>query len=170
MKSGSYYYATFHYKSVSGSYQTALANAQQQANYFVSLLNSAPINWYAALDWEYESGQTTVLSSSQMATCINTFCDIVKNAGYTPCLYASASVIFDDMAYGSVNYPFWVAYYWRYGTDLDFTDHDGSFPNTNYGRLMQNNKSKITMWQFTDEGYGKKYGCGSADCDKSYLY
>ena len=167
---GAYNYATWHYKSVSSNYNDALANAKKEANYFVSRLNSVTVTSYVALDMEIESSASTVLSSSQLTDISNTYMNILRSAGYKVLLYANADWVFNRLVTNKIAYPLWIAYYWRYGTPLDFSSHDGSFPNTSYGQKMKAISSKITMWQFTDEGYGKKYGSGASDMDKSYAY
>ncbi|KAH7831877.1 putative Glycosyl hydrolases family 25 [Monocercomonoides exilis] len=167
---GAYVYATWHYNTVSSNYNQAVANAKSQANHFISRLKSTHITSYVALDMEMEPKYSTVLSASQMTEISNMFMDMVKSAGYKVVLYANGDWIFNRLITNNIKYPIWCAYYFKYGTAMDFPMWDGSLPNTTMGKKLQSIKSKIMMWQFTDEGFGKKYGLGSTDCDKSYAY
>jgi len=167
---GAYLFATYHYASVSGTYNDALTHARSQANFFVSVLKTASINTYVALDLEMESGQSTKLNAAQLTEAANVFLDVVKSAGYNPVLYANGDWIFNRLNQANIRYPIWCAYYFRYGTAMDFTMWDGSFPNTTYGNKMKSIKDRIKMWQFTSEGFGGKYGVGSSNLDKNYAY
>ncbi|KAH7831968.1 putative Glycosyl hydrolase [Monocercomonoides exilis] len=169
---GAYHFATFHFTDVSPDYNAALANAKTQANWFLSVLKTVKINSYVALDFEMQSGHTMNLNAAQATECILAYLNIIKNAGYKPILYSGASMLYSSVNVTKImqQYPLWCAYYFKYGTAMDFPMWDGSFPNTTWGKRMQAWKSGIKMWQFTSEGYAKKYGCGGTNLDKSYLY
>lgn len=83
------------------------------------------------MDYEYawEGGLTgrlynAHLSKSAATTVINTFCSTVEASGYVGMLYASKSVITDDMNITSINnkYPIWNAQYNDSDT-LTYTDN-----------------------------------------------
>ena len=168
---GAYYFANWHYSVVSGNYYFAKENAIKQTNYFLNVIKSAPITSFVALDMEYESGYTTVLSKAQLTELSNMCMDMMKAAGYTPLLYVGADWCFNKLVTDSIAYPLWIAYYYRYGTITDFKDGTrGYFPNTSWGKKMLSIDPRVYMWQFTSEGYGSKYGVGSTGLDKNYCY
>lgn len=96
------------------------AEARQEAAYTMNLVSSYNINLPIVMDYEYawENGLTgrlynAHLSKSAATTIINTFCSAVEAKGYVGMLYASKTVITDDMNVNSINskYPIWNAQY-----------------------------------------------------------
>ncbi len=100
--------------------------------------------------------------------------EMIKAAGFSPCLYASASWIMTHVDLSHFKYPFWVAYYKWYGKPKNFDNAPETFPSNTgtYGRWMNQHKAQICLWQFTSEGYADTYGCthGSNGLDKNWLY
>jgi len=170
LRLGAYVFATYHYKSVSSNYNAAVTNMKAQANTFINHLKTIRVTGMAVLDLEMESSQSTALTMEQLTTLSNQFLDIVKAAGYKAVLYANADWVFNRLVTRNLKHPIWMAYYFRYGTPMDFRDHDGSFPNNTLGNKMRSIESQIIAWQFTSEGYGSKYGVGSTNLDKNYAY
>lgn len=168
---GSYLFATWHYASVSPDFETAKANAKQQADYFVSLLKQAPVNSFAALDLELEQGQNCNLSPSQLSVCANLFLDVLKRSGHPPLLYCSIAWLYEKMDAAQLKYPFWIACY--HEVDADFSSQPPEqFPATRYGEMLQQlyQNKRLAMWQFGSVGGGTAYGCGSVNVDKNWAY
>lgn len=96
------------------------AEARQEAAYTLNIVSSYNLTLPIVMDYEYawEGGLTgrlynAHLSKSAATTVINTFCSTVEASGYVGMLYASKSVITDDMKITSINnkYPIWNAQY-----------------------------------------------------------
>lgn len=94
--------------------------ARQEAAYTLNIVSSYNLTLPIVMDYEYawEGGLTgrlynAHLSKSAATTVINTFCSTVEASGYVGMLYASKSVITDDMKITSINnkYPIWNAQY-----------------------------------------------------------
>lgn len=160
---GSYHYATFHYSGNSTD-KTAVAKAKAQAQTAIAFLKGKAIDSFVALDLELEPGTTTSLSRSAMTNAANAYMDELKKAGYTPCLYCSVSWLYDKMNPADVKYPLWLAYYHKSGKVST------EFPNTSYGLKMKALRSKIWLWQYADDGEGKKYGVSSTGIDLNHRY
>lgn len=107
------------------------AEAKQEAAYTLNIVSSYNLTLPIVMDYEYawEGGLTgrlynAHLSKSAATTVINTFCSTVEASGYVGMLYASKSVITDDMNITSINnkYPIWNAQYNDSDT-LTYTDN-----------------------------------------------
>lgn len=107
------------------------AEARQEAAYTLNIVSSYNLTLPIVMDYEYawEGGLTgrlynAHLSKSAATTVINTFCSTVEASGYVGMLYASKSVITDDMKITSINnkYPIWNAQYNDSDT-LTYTDN-----------------------------------------------
>lgn len=105
--------------------------ARQEAAYTLNIVSSYNLTLPIVMDYEYawEGGLTgrlynAHLSKSAATTVINTFCSTVEASGYVGMLYASKSVITDDMKITSINnkYPIWNAQYNDSDT-LTYTDN-----------------------------------------------
>lgn len=96
------------------------AEAKREAAYTMNLLSGYNINLPIVMDYEYawEGGLTgrlynAHLSKSTATNVIKTFCSTVEAKGYVGMLYASKTVITDDMNAASIAslYPVWTAQY-----------------------------------------------------------
>ena len=156
---GVYQFANFHYNATK---EAALPKAKEQANYLLNLLSGKKIAGYVCLDLELESGYSLNMTAQELTDVVNYYCDIIQNAGYKPMVYCSVSWMQNNLVASDIHAPFWLAYYNDTGSY--------NFPNTGYGQYMDTNKGKITMWQYTDQGDGSKYGTESEYVDLNRLY
>ena len=174
LKLGFYGFLTAHYDAVNGkSFEVARKEMQKQVNHWVSLAKQYEINNWFALDLELESRQTCSLSKEQLTTLANEAMDIMSSAGFGVCIYASASWFISRMNASEIRYPFWVAHYLWSPNDPDFNTggNDGTLPSVGtYTSFYKTYAHKICAWQFGRIGYGYKYGAGSANLDKNWLY
>lgn len=160
---GSYFYATWHYSSNSKTKASALNLAKLQTNKIISILKKVKINGYVALDLEFENNCNTKLTKAEMTDIANTVCDMIKNAGYKPMLYASISWLYEYMLPANIKHPLWVAYYNSQITSNNFCV--GS-----YADKFKAIKDKVYFVQFTEKGTGSAYGAGSKYIDLNYCY
>lgn len=166
---GVYHFATFHYKnwtlsdgSKNVSKATSMKLAKYQVDTLLSYLKGKKITGYVCLDLELEGGQTLLLNKQELTDVANYWCDLVEQAGYKPMIYCSVSWMQNNLIPSQIHAPFWVAYYNDTGSY--------NFPKTGYGQYMDSNSGKITMWQYTDQGNGAKYGTESEYIDLNRLY
>ena len=160
---GSYFFATWHYSGNSKGYEAAQRLAKEQTNKVISILKKAKIGGPVALDLEFEKGCSTKLTKSELTDIANTVCDMIKNAGYEPLVYASISWLYEYMLPAKIKYPLWVAYYNSQITSDNFCV--GS-----YADKMKAIKDKVYFVQYTDKGNGSSYGAGSSYIDLNYCY
>ena len=162
------------------------AEARQEAAYTLNIVSSYNLTLPIVMDYEYawEGGLTgrlynAHLSKSAATTVINTFCSTVEASGYVGMLYASKSVITDDMKITSINnkYPIWNAQYndsdtltathsyWQYDdngtvagisypTDLDFKYVNTPAAPTELTFKSSTNSSITLTWNKVPEVYG----------------
>lgn len=174
LKLGGYGFATWHYRSLNGgSVTTARALMQSQVNKWIELAQQSGVDWWFAIDQELESGNSMGLSMDDNTTLISEAATLLSNAGLNPCLYCSVSW---DMSYiktANLNCPYWMARY--YDGIADFGDSGSninSLPAGQYTNWMLSlyNQGKLVGWQFASQGYGSKYGAGSASIDRNIFY
>jgi len=122
-----------------------VAEAIEEANFVLERIAPYKISAPVVYDWETvadEQARTTELSAETRTDCAVAFCETIRRAGYTPCVYFNR-----DMGYYGydlrrlTDYMFW------------FTLPESRFPNFYYA---------CSMWQysFTEEIPGVS---GSAD-------
>lgn len=130
--------------------------AVEEANTLLSNVYMYNITMPLVIDYEgfnqnERIGQAN-LSKAQYTNIVSAFCERIKNAGYTPMIYASASFFTNYLEgeYLSNAYRIWSAAY--------------SYPPEHY------NSVKYDFWQFTSSGNGSQYGMGSNSVDLDYWY
>lgn len=171
---GGYGFGTWHYKSKNGdSVDEARVLMWKQVNYWIERAKSAGCDSWVVIDQELEKDQKMGLSKADNTALLIEAASLIKTAGFSPCLYASASWISSNVDLTRFTFPLWVAYYKWYGTAKDF-DEVETFPSkgSTYSNWMIQHQDQICMWQFTSEGYASKYGCTHASdaLDKNWIY
>lgn len=156
---GVYQFATFHYNTTK---QKAMQKAKTQADYLISILKGKKIDGYVTLDLELESGYKLIMSKNDLTDVTNYYLGLIEKAGYKPMLYCSVSWLQNNLDQRRIKAPLWVAYYNDTGSYR--------FPNTGYGKYMNSIDDQITMWQYSSEGNGAKYGASSEYIDLNRLY
>ena len=172
MKHGGYGFGTWHYKDVASSYAVAREVMKVQVTKWIELAKKyACISWIG-IDQELETDHKMNLNKEDNTELLCEAAQMIENAGFHPCLYASASWIMERVDLNKFTWPLWVAYYKDYGHNKDFCDVSTAFPSGRYGDWMNQYKDRICIWQFTSEGYADKYGCVHVtnDLDKDWLY
>ncbi|EFQ43292.1 glycosyl hydrolase family 25, partial [Lactobacillus crispatus CTV-05] len=130
-----YHFATFSANS---------AAAKNEANYAIASAKAVGLGAgsYLACDYESGDGNNIYGGKNPTANAINAFMSKVKAAGYKPLLYASSSVLRNNINTNSVVNKFpnslWVAGYAVSGR----VDN----PNFDYFPSMKG----VSIWQFTD--------------------
>lgn len=165
---GSIYYDDYFVENVRGAaaagidvgvyfYSTAItiSEAKEEAAWVINEINknglASYINYPIAFDMEEVYGHSdrrhNGLTSEQYTKMARAFLDVVKQNGYTPCLYASASYFYDvwDMDYFD-DCVIWLAQY------NDVVDYDVDYD----------------IWQYTASG--KVSGNGTTYCDLNIEY
>lgn len=163
MPLGAYMFATWHYSSVSPDFKTAKKNVQTQTETALSYLSGKKITAPVAVDLELESGAKLELSKKELTELAEYAMDIIKKAGYTPMLYCSVSWLYDRMEPDKLTRPLWLAYYFE-GAKQD------KFPDTKYGKLLEAQKKKLVLWQYSSTGQGSFYGASSKFVDLNFDY
>lgn len=124
--------------------------AIEEANYALSKVKGYNITMPIVFDFEYYSGgrlEKAKLTKQQRTNICLAFCNRIKAAGYTPCVYANKSMLNDDMYASQVSakYPIWLAHY------TSKTNYTGTY----------------TYWQYSSEGSVNGI---SGDVDMNYAY
>ncbi|KRM03541.1 hypothetical protein FC59_GL001191 [Lactobacillus kitasatonis DSM 16761 = JCM 1039] len=134
----------YHFATFSSNSSAAVA----EANYAIKAAQAfgLPKGSYIACDYETGQGNNIYGGKTPTANAIIAFMDTIKAAGYQPLLYASSSVLQNNIDTSSViaKYPnsLWVASYAISGR----IDN----PNFNYFPSMDG----VSIWQFTDNWRG----------------
>jgi len=134
----------YHFATFSSNASAAVA----EANYAIKAAQAfgLPKGSYIACDYETGQGNNIYGGKTPTANAIIAFMDTIKSAGYKPLLYASSSVLQNNIDTSSViaKYPnsLWVASYAISGR----IDN----PNFNYFPSMDG----VSIWQFTDNWKG----------------
>lgn len=134
----------YHFATFSANSSAAVV----EANYAIKAAQAfgLPKGSYIACDYETGQGNNIYSGKTPTANAIIAFMDQIKAAGYKPLLYASSSVLQNNIDTSSVlaKYPnsLWVASYAISGR----IDN----PNFNYFPSMDG----VAIWQFTDNWRG----------------
>lgn len=112
------------------------AEAVEEASMAVSLAKKYGINMPIAIDSEYANagkGRADGLSKSARTAVTKAFCNTVKNAGYTPMVYASKSWFSSHLDVSQLSsYKIWVAHY---ADKCGYTGRYEIWQNTSKGKV-----------------------------------
>ena len=172
MMYGAYGFLTAHYASVSISFAQAREKMRQQVNAWIALCKAQGYT-ILAVDQELEKGEKMLLGKADNTSLLQETVSMIRSAGLTPLVYASASWFLSYIDWQSINADLWIAYYPSSTATSDFTAYaDGTFPAGQYGDLLRVTKSagNLFAWQYGSTGLGQKYGAGSADIDRNWQY
>lgn len=170
LRMGAYVFMTCHYKNKCNSnIDTAISLMEQQVDAMLNIIKGANITSWVALDQELEANCAMGLSIGDNTKLLNKAADRVRNAGYEPCLYCSASWLKANVHIDKLNMPIWAAYYPRYSYGPDFNEMP-NYPDSTWGNYLRSLGSKICMWQFGSVNHGHKYGAGSTNIDRNWVY
>lgn len=173
MAYGAYGFLTAHYTTKATTLQQGISVLTEQVNTWINYCKEKGFTMLA-IDQERESGYSMAFGKTDNTTLLKTGVELIRKAGLTPVIYASASWINSYIDWKSIDCDFWVAYYALNSKDSDFIAYsDGSIPSGTYGSLMSSMKSanKLFAWQFGSTGnLGKKYGAGSDNIDRNWQY
>ena len=116
--------------------------AEEEADYVLSLIKDYDIQYPVAYDWEtidYDSARTDGLDNETITQCAVRFCDRIAAAGYTPVIYFNRSLGYFNYDLSLIkDYHFWLAEYkgapsfiydyklWQYSKDGTVNGIDGS--------------------------------------------
>ena len=172
MRIGAYIFLTHHYYNKNdGDVAAARTIMHKHLDVLLEILENRGITSWVALDQELEKGQTMTLTPAENTALLNEAAKRLRDAGYTPCVYCSASWAQSSINMDALTCPVWLAYYYA---DPDDPDFDGCSSieevHTKWGAYMASLGDKLCGWQFGRIGYGGKYGVGSANVDKDWIY
>ena len=105
------------------------------------------------IDTEAAGGRADSMTKEQRTTVVKAFCERIKQAGYTPMVYANKSWLKNNLIMSELEqYEVWVAHYVKTDDPINNpTDYDGRFE----------------IWQYTSEGSVPGIS-GNVDIDISY--
>ena len=172
LRTGAYIFLTHHYANKNdGDVNAARTIMHKHLDVLMEILEGRGITSWVALDQELEKGQTMTLTPAENTALLNEAAARLRAAGYTPCVYCSASWAQSSIDMDALTCPVWLAYYYADPNDPDF---DGCFSieevHTKWGAYMASLGDKLCGWQFGRIGYGGKYGVGSTNVDRDWIY
>lgn len=172
LRAGAYIFLTHHYYNKNdGDVNAARTIMHKHLDVLLEILEGRGITSWVALDQELEKGQTMALAPADNTALLNEAAQRLREAGYTPCVYCSASWAQSRIDMAALTCPVWLAYYYADPEDPDF-DGCASIEevHTKYGEYMTSLGDKLCGWQFGRIGYGGRYGVGSANVDRDWIY
>ncbi len=101
--------------------------ALEEANFVLESIKNYKLDYPVVYDWENDPGvgmRTDGMQADAITECAITFCEAIKNAGYTPAVYFNLSDAYDRYDLARINdYVFWYAqfegeapeFYYEYG-------------------------------------------------------
>lgn len=101
--------------------------AKKEAEYLCKRLKGLSVPFYVVCDYEF-GGRLNSKTASKANEVVNAFCDVVKEKGYNPCIYANTSTL--NKYVTKPKYPVWVA---QYNSTCTY-------------------KGSKVMWQYTSSG------------------
>lgn len=172
LATGAYIFLTHHYYNKNGgSVQAARSLLERQVEALLKTLEGRGVTSWVALDQELEAGQIMTLAPAENTALLNEAAARLRDAGYAPCVYCSASWAKSRLVAEQLDCPLWLAYYYADPNDPDF-DGCSAIENvdTAWGEYTRSLGRKLCGWQFGRIGYGAKYGVGSANVDRDWIY
>ncbi len=172
MQLGAYGFMTAHYTSKASSFAQAQAVMRQQVQTWIDLCNAKGCQ-LLAVDQELEKGNTMLLGKAYNTRLLQEAVAMIRAAGLTPMIYTGASWCLSYIDWQAIDADFWVAYYPSSAAASDFAAYsDGSFPGGQYGDLLRALQAadKLWGWQYGSTGHGIKYGAGSVNIDRNWIY
>ncbi len=168
---GTYGFATWHYSSKNGgNIETARAVMLEQTSVWIDICKDKLDGWFA-IDQELESGYSMGLTPSENEILLNECTAMLEAAGFTVCIYCSASWAMAQFNKDNVTADIWVAYYNSNYASADFDAvPDYSTMSGTYFSYMQSLGDQLCGWQYGSTGWGAAYGCGSANLDRNIFY
>lgn len=133
--------------------------AIEEADFLVSRIYNYNITLPVVIDYEFRNDPTTNapgrlraagLSKDSGTAIVNTFCDRVRAAGYTPMIYANKNMLTNYLNPAAIpaSNRIWLAHY------TDASDYAGVYD----------------FWQFTSKASGTACGASSTYLDLDYWY
>ena len=172
MEYGAYGFSTAHYTRNAANLSQAKTALRNEIDYWVQICKASGYT-VLAIDQELESGNGMALGKVDNTALMQYGVGLIRSAGLTPLIYASASWIRSYMNWQNIDCDFWVAYYPNSTAAADFTAYsDGTFPSGTYGDLLRSllTANKLAAWQYGSTSWGSKYGAGSANIDRNWQY
>ena len=172
MQLGAYGFMTAHYASKASSFAQAQAVMRQQVQTWIDLCNAKGCQ-LLAVDQELEKGNTMLLGKAYNTRLLQEAVAMIRAAGLTPMIYTGASWCLSYIDWAAIDCDFWVAYYANSSKTSDFVAYaDGTFPSGQYGDLLRALQAadKLWGWQYGSTGHGVKYGAGSTNIDRNWIY
>lgn len=174
LRLGGYGFATWHYRSLNGgSTTTARRLMIAQVTKWIEMAKSAGTGWWFAIDQELEQGQVMGLRMTDNTNLINEAADLLRKAGFQPCLYCSVAWDMQYIKTDLLTVPYWMARYYDGAADFGDAGADlDKLPAGSYTNWMKELKQagRLIGWQFASTGLGAKYGVGSANLDRNVFY
>ena len=129
------------------SQSTGAIEAAEEANFVLDLISGYDITMPVAFDWEpLEGSRAEDIDRSELTASAVVFCEMVKDAGYTPCVYLSRYTgYYEYMMERLADYELWVGAL-------------GSWPDFYYRHML---------WQFSMTGRVEGI---DADVDLDYQF
>lgn len=119
------------------SYATTVEEAKEEAKYCLKLLKKYgidPNDLEMPVAYDVEEANIFATGRNNVTNMTEVFCETIKEAGYTPMIYSSASSLMKYFKHSTIkNYKIWVAHY---GVE----DSGPSYPY------------HYDMWQYTSKG------------------
>ncbi len=115
------------------SQATTVAEAREEALFFLRIIRQWQLDMPAVYDWEYisEEARTGQADARMVTDCTRSFCDAVEAAGYAPMVYFNRHHAMDFLYLEELTaYPVWLALY----------SDQMTYPY------------QVAMWQYTEEG------------------
>ncbi|MGO5358298.1 GH25 family lysozyme [Anaerofustis sp. LCP19S3_F7] len=127
------------------------AEAREEANYTLNKIKGYKIDMPVVIDYEYAGGNDGRLTNANLSKTAATnivmeFCKTVKNAGYTPMVYANYSMLNYDLNKSTIDstYKVWLAHY---TTSTSYSGKYEFWQNTSSGSVDGiSGKVDIDVW------------------------
>lgn len=140
------------------------AEAVQEAEYLLQTVKGYKITMPLVFDYEYYDGgrfsSKTKLSKRQKTDICLAFCDRIKQAGYTPLVYANKSMFGSDLYAAEITakYPAWLAHY---TTSTDYAGAYDFWQYTSTGKVSGISGNVDMNFWYIKPGTTVSYGTGS---------
>lgn len=171
---GAYGTLTAHYDDKAENLAEAMIVMRRQVEMWISLCQEQRCS-LLAISQKLERGHKMALGRAANTRLLQEAVTMIRAAGITPLVHASANWLISFVDWQAVNADWWVAHYQHNGVDCAqyCNTNSPAFPGFEAGKLLRSmyDNYRLFAWQYGRGGrMGERFGASSSYINRSLMY